>query len=87
MEMSFIDYIKKELQSSYIIGVYHKDNSYFDDLRGAAGERIEDFDGKPIILVWAILILSINVGCLKFVFMRKWSKEVQIERMQIKIKR
>lgn len=48
MEMSFIDYIKKELQSSYIIGVYHKDNSYFDDLRGAAGERIEDFDGKPI---------------------------------------
>ena len=48
MEMSFIDYIKKELQSSYIIGVYHKDNSYFYDLRGAAGERIEDFDGKPI---------------------------------------
>ena len=48
--MSFIDDIKNELNSTYIIGAYHRDGErgYFDDLRGAAGERIEDFDGKPI---------------------------------------
>lgn len=48
--MSFIDNIKEEIQSTYIIGAYHREGShgYFDDLRGAAGDRIEDFDGKPI---------------------------------------
>ena len=48
--MSFIDNIKEEIQSTYIIGTFHREGSrgYFDDLRGTAGERIEDFDGKPI---------------------------------------
>lgn len=48
--MSFIDDIKNELNSTYIIGAYHRDGErgYFDDLRGAAGERIEDFEGNPI---------------------------------------
>lgn len=47
--MSFIDDIKNELNSTYIIGAYHRDGErgYFDDLRGAAGERIEDFEGNP----------------------------------------
>lgn len=48
--MSFIDNIRQELKSDYIIGAFHKEGArgYFDDLRGAAGERIEDFDGNPI---------------------------------------
>ena len=48
--MSFIDDIKNEINSTYIIGAFHSDGSrgYFNDLRGAAGERIEDFDGNPI---------------------------------------
>lgn len=48
--MSFIDNIRQELKSDYIIGAYHRDGAggYFDDLRGAAGERIENFDGNAI---------------------------------------
>lgn len=48
--MSFVDNIRKEIKSSYIIGSFHLDGNsgYFDDLRGAAGERIEDFYGNPI---------------------------------------
>ena len=48
--MSFIDNIKDEIQSTYIIGAFHREGShgYFDDLRGSAGERIEDFDGNLI---------------------------------------
>lgn len=48
--MSFIDNIRNEIKSTHIIGAYHRDSNrgYFDDLRGAAGERLEGFDGKAI---------------------------------------
>lgn len=48
--MNFKNEIKAEIQSDYILGAYHREgnSAYFDDLRGPAGERIEDFDGNPI---------------------------------------
>ena len=50
--MSFIDNIKEEIQSTYIIGTFHREGSrgYFDDLRGTAGERIEGLTDK---IMWA----------------------------------
>lgn len=48
--MSFIDNIRKSLNSDYIIGAFHKKGveCYFDDLRRPSGARIKGFKGVTI---------------------------------------
>lgn len=48
--MSFIDNIRKSINSDYIIGAFHKKGAecYFDDLRRPSGARIKGFKGVTI---------------------------------------
>lgn len=48
--MSFIDNIRKSINSDYIIGAFHKEGAecYFDDLRRPSGARIKGFRGVTI---------------------------------------
>lgn len=48
--MSFIDNIRKSINSEYIIGAFHKKGAecYFDDLRRPSGARIKGFKGVTI---------------------------------------
>lgn len=48
--MSFIDNIRKSINSDYIIGAFHKKGveCYFDDLRRPSGARIKGFKGVTI---------------------------------------